>query len=107
MASFLLPVADIFRPHLQGISIGLAATLLVIYGGSINGFFRKQTQSLHFFARFALFVLLCSVGYAFLTSQLVRALHNFLSELSDVDLVLSVTASFLVLAFLARAGKAV
>ena len=107
LASILHPVADLLRPHLQAVSIGLAATLLVIYGGSINGFCRKQTQSLHFTARFALFILLCSVGYAFLTSQAVRLLHSFLCGLSDRDMVISVIASFLVLAFLARAGKAV
>ena len=107
LASILHPVADFFRPHLQAIAIGLAATLLVIYGGSINGFFRKQTQNLHFMPRFALFILLCSVGYAFLTSELVRLLHDFLCRMNDTNLVISVGLSFLILAFLAKAGKAV
>ena len=107
LASLFHPAADFLRPHLQAISIGLAATLLMIYGAAINGFFRRQTQTLHFLARFALFILLCSVGYAFLTSELVRLLHNFLCRMNDTNLVISVGLSFLILAFLARAGKAV
>ena len=103
--SFIHPVADFLHQHLQSIAIGLAATLLVIYGASINGFFRRQTRSLHFFLRFGLFILLCSVGYAFLTSVVVKFFHSFLNNLSDLDLVVAVVSSFLVLGFLARAGK--
>ena len=107
LASFLHPVAVFFRPHLEAVAIGIAATLLIIYGDSINGFFRRQTLALHFAVRFILFVLLCSIGYAFLTSELVKLLHSYLSGMNDVSLVISVVAAFLILAFLARAGKAV
>ena len=107
LASFLHPAAVFFRPHLEAISIGIAATLLIIYGDSINGFFRRQTLALNFVVRFALFVLLCSIGYALLTAQLVKLLHGYLSGMNDCNLVITVVAAFLILAFLARAGKAV
>jgi hypothetical protein len=97
--------ADYLRLHLQSIAVGLAATFLMIYGNSINGFFRKQTKSLHFIARFCLFILLCTVGYGFLTSQAVKILREFLRNLNDLYLTLSVIGSFVVLGFMARAGK--
>jgi len=99
--------ADFLRQHLPSIAVGLAATFLTIYGKYINGFFRKHTKSLHFFARFALFVLLCSVGYGFLSSQAVRYLRDFLRTLNDLKLVCTVVGTFVLLGFLARAGKEV
>lgn len=85
--------------------MGLVATFLMIYGSFINGFFKKITKKLPFLGRFALFVLLCSVGYAFLSSQIVKLLKKLLYMQSDGMLIIIVAAAFIGLAFLARSGK--
>ena len=99
--------AGFLRDHLPSIAVGLVATILVIYGNSLNRFFRRQTRSMHFIARFTLFVLLCSAGYGFLSSQAVKLLKNLMMGLSDFHLVLAVIGSFVLLGYLARAGKEV
>lgn len=105
MLSYIHSFADFLRVHLSSISIGLIATLLTIYGAHINGYFRKITKSLPFIARFALFVVLCSAGYAFLSSQAVKLLRSFLWQQKDITLILIISGAFLVLAFLAKNGK--
>lgn len=97
--------ADFLRFHMDSISIGLVATLLVIYGETINNYFKRITRSIPFIGRFALFIVLCSAGYAFLTSQLVRYLKLFLQGQADLPLIGITIGAFLILAFLARSGK--
>lgn len=105
MQAYIHQFADFLRFHMNSISVGLVATFLVIYGAGINNYFKKITRSIPFVGRFALFVVLCSAGYAFATSQLVRFLKMFLRNQADLPLIGIVVAAFLILAFLARSGK--
>ena len=105
MQQYIHQFADFLRLHMDSISVGLVATLLIIYGGHINGYFKKITRSLPFLGRFALFVLLCSAGYAFLSSQLVKLIKYFLRGQADLALIGIIAAAFIVLAFCARSGK--
>lgn len=104
---FVHDFAGFLRGHLPSIAVGIVATILVVYGNQINGFFRKQTKSLHFLARFTLFVLLCSAGYGFLSSQAVKFVRDALRGLEDAHLVVAVVGAFVALGFLARAGREV
>ena len=103
--NLLHPFAQFLRLHLDSVSVGLVATFLMIYGSAINNYFKKITRSMPFVGRFALFVVLCSAGYAFLSSQLVRLLKMFLRSQADLPLIGLVAGAFVVLAFLARSGK--
>ena len=105
MQPYIHQFADFLRLHMDSIAVGLMATLLIIYGGKINGYFKKITKSIPFVGRFALFVLLCSAGYAFASSQLVRFLKMFLRSQADLPLIGMIAGAFLALAFLARSGK--
>ena len=105
MQAYVHHFANFLRLHLDSISVGLVATLLMIYGASINNYFKKITRSIPFVGRFALFVVLCSAGYAFLSSQMVRFLKMFLRGQGDWPLIGIIAGSFIVLAFLARSGK--
>ncbi|WP_407443818.1 DUF3392 family protein [Fibrobacter sp.] len=105
MQVYIHQFADFLRFHMNSISVGLVATLLMIYGAKINNYFKKITRSVPFIGRFALFVVLCSAGYAFLSSQLVRFLKMFLRGQADLPLIGIIAGAFLVLAFLARSGK--
>lgn len=105
MQPYIHQFANFLRLHMDSIAVGLVATFLIIYGGKINGYFKKITKSIPFVARFALFVVLCSAGYAFLTSQMVKYLKTFLRAQPDLPLIGIIAGAFLVLAFLARSGK--
>ena len=105
MHHFIHQFADFLRLHLTSISVGLVATLLMIYGAGINNYFKKITRSIPFVGRFALFVVLCSAGYAFMSSQLVKLLKMFLRSQADLPLIGIIAGAFLVLAFLAKSGK--
>ena len=50
-------------PYLGEISLAIMATLLVIYGNSINRMVKRQTHGLHFIFRTSIFILLCTFGY--------------------------------------------
>ena len=50
-------------------------------------------------------MLLCSAGYAFLSSQLVKLIKYFLHGQADLALIGIIAAAFIVLAFCARSGK--
>src|SRR5574344_2189674 len=105
MLSYIHSFGDFLRDHLCSFSVGLLATLITIYVAHLNVYFRKITKSLPFIARFALFIVLCSAGYAFLSSQAVKYLRIFLIQQKDIPLVLIISGAFLVLAFLTRNGK--
>jgi Protein of unknown function (DUF3392). len=105
MMFYIHQFASFLRVHLTSISVGLVATLLILYGSYINDYFKRITKSLPFVVRFALFVVLCSVGYAFASSQLVRLLRFGLRQLSDFPLIGVVIGSFVLLAFLAKREK--
>ena len=105
MQPYIHQFASFLRVHLNSISVGLIATLLMIYGASINNYFKRITKSFPFVGRFVLFVILCSVGYAFACSQLVRLLKMGLQQLSDLPLIGVVISCFILLAFLAKSGK--
>jgi hypothetical protein len=105
MQPYIHQFANFLRLHMDSISVGLVATLLIIYGGHINAYFKKITKSVPFLGRFALFVVLCSAGYAFMSSQLVKLLKMFLRSQADLPLIGIVAGTFVVLAFCARSGK--
>ena len=107
MLPYIHQFACFLRLHLISISVGLVATLLILYGSYINDYFKRITKSLPFVVRFALFVILCSVGYAFASSQLVRLLRMGLAQLSDLSLIGVVIGSFVLLAFLAKSEKGI
>ena len=105
MQPYIHQFANFLRLHLDSIAVGLVATLLIIYGGYINNYFKKITRSLPFLGRFALFVVLCSAGYAFLSSQAVRLLKMLLRNQPDLPFIGIIAGAFIVLAFCARSGK--
>lgn len=105
MQTWIHDIANFMRAHLPSISVGLVSTTLVIYGANINGFFRKLTRKIGVLWRFILFVLLCSLGYGFVSSQAVKWINHNLRTLPDWQLLVAIGGSFLLLAFLAKQGK--
>ena len=107
MDSYIHEFATFLRHHINAISVGMVATLLMLVGSKINGFFKKITRSIPFVGRFALFVLLCSAGYAFLSSQFCHLLRWFLVSLADVPLIACIAGCYIGLAVMAYRAKEV
>lgn len=107
MEHLIANFADFLRLHLISISVGIVTTLFTIYGESINNIAQKVTKNIPFLGRFAFFVVLCTVGYAFLSSQAARFLRHLLEKASDIHLILIIIGTFLLLAFLAKSNKSI
>lgn len=105
MDHYIHEIAVFLRHHMDSVSVGLVASLLITYGASINNFFKKVTKGIPFIGRFVLFILLYSVGYVFLSSQVVRLLSHLLYGLGDLVLFGVVLGAFIVLAIIAYKGK--
>lgn len=105
MNHYIHEFAGFLRFHMNSISVGIIATLLMIYGAAINSYFKKITRSIPFVGRFVLFVVLCSAGYAFLSSQAVRFFKRFLLTQADLPLIGIIAGSFVLLAIMAYRGK--
>ncbi|WP_120994870.1 DUF3392 domain-containing protein [Stutzerimonas urumqiensis] len=69
------------RSHLYDISLAIMATLLVLFGPSINAWVQRSIASLNFVLRTLIFVLVCAVGYGlalvYLTPFLAHGLGYF------------------------------
>jgi len=69
------------RSHLYDISLAIIATLLVLFGPSVNAWVQRNTSSMNFILRTLIFVLLCAVGYGllivFATPYLTKGLGLF------------------------------
>lgn len=105
--SKLLPLVGYLRDHTQEIAFSLVATLLMVYGHQLNRYFRKTTAKMNWFVRFILFVLLCTIGYGFLSTVLVKFIASGLSQLSSQAFLGTITASYIFLAYIARRKKEV
>lgn len=105
MEQYIAEFAAFLRLHIASISVGLVSTVITIYGSSINGAARKLTRKMPFLARFAFFIVLCSAGYALLSSQATRGLRHLLMSLSDGKLIIAIFAAFIILALLAKSSK--
>ncbi len=105
MNPYIHEFAQFLRLHMNSIAVGIVATVLMIYGSSINSFFKKITKSIPFLGRFILFIVLCSAGYAFLSSQAVRFFKYFLIGQKDLPLIGIIAGAFIALAIMAYHGK--
>lgn len=105
--SEILPAIQYLRDHTQEIAFSLVATLLMVYGHQLNRYFRKSTAKMNWFLRFALFVLLCTFGYGFLSTVFVKLIAQGLNRLNSVQFMGTIFISYLILAFIARRKKEV
>ena len=101
----ILYFAQLIRPHLSGVCFGMTAVALILAGPSINGFVSKITDKLHWFARYLVFVLMCTIGYGAITQILYRGLKYWLSHQHAFGLVAFTIVIYLVLAYFARRQK--
>jgi hypothetical protein len=102
-AQMLFSATDHFiTSHSKMIVTGFVATLLTIYGNRINGAFREWTRKSNVLIRFLAFILLCTLGYAFLTDLAMEQSERLLHWAGPSWRVGVVLGGFTLLAILAR-----
>lgn len=95
------------RAHLSEIAFSITAMLLVVGGPYLNAGLKGLTRTFHWLARYALFVLLSTVGYGLITNYGLRTLRGALRGLTNVQLFITVLAAHLILAWLLKRDKAI
>ncbi|MBF0675061.1 DUF3392 domain-containing protein [Pseudomonas sp.] len=89
------------RGHLSEIALTLMATLLVLFGPSLNSWLRRQIGSLNFFLRTLLFMVFCALvyglGIVFVTPWLVKGL----AQLNNYSLAPVLLLAFVMLGIIA------
>ncbi|MDG5814003.1 DUF3392 family protein [Chitinispirillales bacterium ANBcel5] len=97
--------SSFIRGHLQEICFGITAVTLMLSGRPVNSVVKKFTHNLNWFLRYCVYIVLCTVGYGFLSKVLYKGLWHWFANLNNTSLVLWVTSIYLVLAYLAKAQK--
>ena len=91
-------------PWLGEITMAIMATLLVIYGHSINRLVKKQTSGMHFIFRTLIFILLCTFGYGVVLIYVTPILSQLLAGVGMIYLGPLIVGIFIMLGVLAEKG---
>ena len=105
MLSWLNQWSAYLRPHLDDIALAMVATLLVIFGDSINDLVRHVMRRRPVWLRVAVFIALCAFGYGALSVWLTPLLEVFLRQLPGWQMLLTVVGSFVLIGVLAERYK--
>lgn len=95
-------LAALTRSHLREISISLTAMILVVMSPAINAGMKSIAGPLHWLLRYALFVLLATVGGGLLTHLGVTFIDRGLRGLSDGQLLGGVAGAHLAIAWILK-----
>lgn len=99
---YLFKLSAWVRQYLNQVSLGIIATLLVVYGNDLNTFFRRRMRRFPFIVRVTLFVLLCSAGYGAAAYFSAGILTQLLTQLSDTWLAPIIVLLFVGIGYLAE-----
>ncbi len=105
LLSIFSEVGALMRPYVADISLALVASLLVITGGDINRFIKRQISSANFVFRTVIFVLVCTFGYGAATVLLTSLVKVQLASLSQPYLAMAVILCFIALGIYAERKK--
>lgn len=90
-----------FLSNDREVALAAVATALIIFGEDINSIVRRALKPFHFFVRFLGFILLCALGYGFLTVYATRFLTQSLHQVNLIYVPLLVGGIFIGLALFA------
>ena len=100
--SLLIEATVHLKPYSAQIAVALVATLLVIYGHTINRTLRALVKPYHFVIRVMAFVLLCTLGYGLITVWGVHQVKVLIAALPSVYFTPVIVLVFIVLGILAE-----
>jgi len=99
---FLLTLSSWIKPYNQDISLAIVATLLVIFGNSINRAVRRSVRNYWIIVRVTAFIALCTFGYGAITVWVVPLLAKALLWLPAAYYGACIVAGFIVLGLMAE-----
>ncbi|GGY49503.1 hypothetical protein GCM10011297_23040 [Bacterioplanes sanyensis] len=102
MLEWLNQLSSYLRPYLDDIALAIVATLLVIFGGTINDWVRYALRRQKVWLRVAVFIALCAFGYGALSVWLTPMLEGWLRQLPGWQMLLAVISSFVIVGVLAE-----
>ncbi|NLW03937.1 MAG: DUF3392 family protein [Pseudomonadaceae bacterium] len=88
--------------NMDSLTLALVATLLVIYGDTINKLVKKSLKPYPRIVRVLGFVIMCAFGYGFLTVLLTPVLASWFALVSIKWLAPLVLGAFLVIGWIAE-----
>ncbi|ASP38022.1 hypothetical protein CHH28_04705 [Bacterioplanes sanyensis] len=103
--SWLNQLASYLRPHTDDIALALVATLLVIFGDSINDLVRHLMRRRPVWLRVSVFIALCAFGYGALSVWLTPVVESWLRQLPGWQMLLAVVGCFVAVGVLAERYK--
>ena len=95
-------ISEWFRPHLFKVAFALSATILVVYGNSINRMIKKTVKPYPFYIRLLIFIGICSFGYGAFTVGFTWGISKILNQLNDNLLFPVICLLFILIGFLAE-----
>lgn len=95
------------RGHLSEIAFSITAMLLVVGGPYLNAGMKGLSRKLHWVLRYALFVLLSTVGYGLITNFGLHNIRGLMFRLGNVQLLIFVFLIHLILAWLLKRDRAI
>lgn len=98
----VVAVADCIRQYIPEISFGITAVTLMLAGPIINRTVKLLSRSLHWLLRYAIFIMLCTVVYGFLSQAIYRSLRIWFVNLDNMMLDFWVCVIYLGLAWFAK-----
>ncbi len=102
MQSLLVEFSSLFAPHLRFLASAMVASLLVIFGKDINRGVLGLVKRAHFVLRTLVFVILCAVGYGFITVQGGIWLAQLLGQIDRLFLGVVIVLLFIGIGWLAE-----
>ncbi|WP_233520479.1 DUF3392 domain-containing protein [Flocculibacter collagenilyticus] len=105
LSALMVEIAKWLSPYIQEIALTAVASLLVIYGDTINGIIKKHIRNLHFVMRTLIFVLVCAFGYGMLTVFLAPLLASQLVLIPKHMLPVVILLVFIFIGILAERKK--
>ncbi|WP_028292280.1 DUF3392 domain-containing protein [Oceanobacter kriegii] len=98
----LVSLSGWIRPYNHDIALALVATLLVVFGDTINGMVRRAVRKHWMVVRVAVFIALCTFGYGAITVWVVPLLASLLMSVSAQYYGVSVVVAFTALGLMAE-----
>jgi hypothetical protein len=98
-------LGGVMRPYVGDLALAMVASLLVITGGDINRFIKRQIASANFLFRTLIFILVSTFGYGAATVLFTSLLKTQLAALSAAHLSITVLLCFLALGIYAERKK--
>lgn len=100
-------IATFIRTYLHEISFGITAVTLMLFGSHLNRSIRKFTRKFSWYIRYAVFIVVCTVGYTVLAHFIYRGVMQLIRSSTDALAVVVTLGLYLLLAWIAKEQKAI